>query len=113
MTAVPFNHTQISIEEALSSAQYGERMIRLAGQFRREGNHDAANAAFMAAAQINDTLAKAVDLLTIIAPEHAALLGESQRQRLATQLNETHQRLNRLVMEQALAEVPLEDCDEQ
>ena len=56
MTAFQFHHAQTSIEEALSSAQYGERMIRLADQFRREGNHDAADAAFVAAAQIRYTL---------------------------------------------------------
>ena len=68
MTAAPFNHTQTSIEEILSSAKYGERVIRLADQFRREGNHDAANAAFMAAAQIRYTLSAAMELLPIIAP---------------------------------------------
>ena len=113
MTTVPFNHTQMSIEEALSSAQFGERMIRLADQFRREGNHDAANAAFMAAAQIRDTLSTAMELLPIIAPEHAALLNPSERQRLATQLNDAHQRLDRMVLEHDVSDVPLEDCDQQ
>ena len=112
MTTVPFNHTQMSIEEALSSAGYGERMIRLAGQFRREGNHDAANAAFMAAAQIRDALSTALDLLPIIAPEHAALLSPSDRQRLATQLSESHEGLSRLVSEHDVSDVPLEDCDQ-
>ena len=112
MSTVPFNHTQMSIEEALSSAGYGERTIRLAGQFRREGNHDAANAAFMAAAQIRDALSTAMDLLPIIAPEHAALLSPSDRQRLATQLNESHERLNRMVLEHDVSEVPLADLDQ-
>lgn len=112
MTAVMFNHTQTSIEEALSSAMYGERMIRLADQFRREGNHDAADAAFMGAAQIRDTLSAAMDLLPIIAPEHAGLLGASQRQRLATQLSESHERLNRMIEEHDVAEIPLEDLDQ-
>ena len=93
MTTVSFNHTQMSIEEVLSSAEYGKRMIRLADQFRREGNHDAANAAFMGAAYIRDQLSKTIDLLPIIAPEHAALLGETRRQRLLTQLTESQARL--------------------
>ena len=112
MSTVPFNHTQMSIEEALSSAGYGERIIRLAGQFRREGNHDAANAAFMAAAQIRDALSTAMDLLPIIAPEHAALLSPSDRQRLATQLSESHERLNQLVADHDVSEVSLADCDQ-
>lgn len=47
MATVSFNHTQMSIEEAVSSTEYGKRMIRLADQFRRDGNNDATNAAFM------------------------------------------------------------------
>ena len=112
MTAVQFHHAQTSIEEALSSAQYGERMIRLADQFRREGNHDAADAAFMAAAQIRYTLSAAMELLPIIAPEHAHRLSESQRQRLATQLSESHGHLNRMIEEHDVAEVPLEELDQ-
>lgn len=112
MTTVPFNHTQTSIEEVLSSAQYGERMIRLAGQFEREGNHDAADAAFMAAVQVRDTLSAAMELLPVIAPEHAHLLGESQRQGLATQLGESHADLNRMIEEHDVAEIPLEELNQ-
>lgn len=44
MTTVPFNHIQTSIEDVVSSGEYGQRMICLANPFRREGNHDAADA---------------------------------------------------------------------
>lgn len=112
MTTVSFNHTQMSIEEVLSSAEYGKRMIRLADQFRREGNHDAANAAFTGAAYIRDQLSKTMDLLPIIAPEHAALLGETRRQRLLTQLTESQGRLSQLVTEHSASTIPPEDCDQ-
>ncbi len=112
MSSTMFNHTQMSIEEAVSSAEFGERLISLAGEFRREGNHDAANVAFMGAAHILERLSTAIELLPIIAPEHAALLSESQRQGLTTQLNVSHQRLSALVAEHDASEVLLDDCDQ-
>ena len=112
MTTVTFNHTRMSIEDIVSSGEYGKRMIRMAGQFRREGNHAAANAAFMGAAHIRDQLSKTMDLLPIIAPEHAALLGETQRQRLLNQLSESHRRLSQLVTEHSASTILPEDCDQ-
>ena len=112
MTTVTFNHTRMSIEDIVSSGEYGKRMIRMAGQFRREGNHDAANAAFMGAAHIRDQLSNTMDLLPTIAPEHAALLGETQRQRLLNQLSESHGRLSQLVTEHSASTILPEDCDQ-
>ena len=111
MTTVAFNHTQTSIEDVVSSGEYGQRMIRLANQFRREGNHDAANAALMGAAHARDQLSKTMDLLPIIAPEHAALLGETQRQHLLSQLGESHGSLSQLIAEHDVWKVPMEACD--
>jgi len=112
MTTVPFNHAQTSIEEVLSSAKYGERMIRLADQFRRESNHDAANAAFMGAAQIHDTLSAAMELLPVIAPEHAHLLVDSPRQHLVAPFSDAPAHLNRMIGAHDVAEIPLEELDQ-
>ena len=45
MTTAPPNRTRTCIEEAFASAEYGEKVINLGNQYRREGNHIAANAA--------------------------------------------------------------------
>ena len=61
MTAIPFNETRTCIEDARASAGYAEKMISLADQYRREGNHAAANAALMLTWNIRANIAKITD----------------------------------------------------
>ena len=93
MNAAPLNETKLHIETTLASVGYAERMIRLADQYRREGNHAAANGALMMAWTIRENTAGAMDILPNLTPEHAALLGQSKRQRLATELNSSYENL--------------------
>ena len=96
MTTVPINETRMFIEDALSCVAYAESMIRLAGQHRREGNHAAANGALMTAWIIRENTAEAIEVLPNLTREHAAMLGRSERQRLATELNSCYENLNRM-----------------
>ena len=102
------NETRLHIETTLASVSYAERMIRLADQYRREGNHATANAALMMAWNIRENTDDAMAILADLAPEHAALLGQSERQRLATGLNSAYENLNRLGREHG-ATADLED----
>ena len=112
MATPQYNHTQASIEETLSSAQYGKRMIRLASQFRRQGNHDAANAALMGAVHVRDQITRVIHLLPSIAPEHAALLNQTQRRHLTARLAKSHQEMTKLVAEHDISGIPPEACDQ-
>jgi hypothetical protein len=101
MDAEPFNttpltETRLHVETTLASVGHAERMIRLADQYRRKGNHAAANAALIMAWNIRENTDDAMAILADLTPEHAALLGQSERQRLATELNSAYENLNRL-----------------
>ena len=54
MDAVPLNEPKLHVETSLTAIGYAERMIRLADQFRREGNHAAANGALLMAWDIRE-----------------------------------------------------------
>ena len=113
MTAIPLNETKLHIETALASVGYAERMIRLADQFRREGNHAAANGALMMAWNIRENTEDAMAILLNLTPEHAALLGQSERQRLSTELNASYENLNRLGEEHGSTEDQWDEWNEQ
>ena len=113
LTALPLNETKLHIETALASVGYAERMIRLADQLHREGNHAAANGALMMAWNIRENTEHAMDILPKLTPEHAALLGHSERQRLSTELNASYENLNRLGEEHGSTEDQWDECNEQ
>ena len=96
LITMPLNETKLHIETTLASVGYAERMIRLADQFHREGNQAATNGAFMMAWDIRENTKDAMDILPNLTPEHAALLGQSERQRLSSELNSSYENLNRL-----------------
>lgn len=86
-------------------------MNGLASQFSRDGNHNAANTFFTGANPIPGQHSKKMDLLPIIAPGHATLLSESQRQRLLTQLSESHGCLPNVTAVRARPQFdPFDDC---
>ena len=113
MTTIPFNETRTCIEDALASAGYAEKMISLADQYRREGNHAAANAALMMTWNIRANIAKAIEVLPMLTPEHARLLDQSERQRLVTELATSSANLERRLQEHPVTVGQLNDCDEQ
>ena len=113
LNAAPLNETKLHIETTLASVGYAERMIRLADQYRREGNHAAANGALMMAWNIRKNTAQAMDILPNLTPEHAALLGQSERQRLAAELNSSYENLNQMVQEHDSTEDQWDECYEQ
>ena len=109
----PLNETKLHVETALASVSYAERMIRMADEYRREGNHAAANGALMMAWTIRENTEDAMAILPNVTPEHAALLGQSERQRLATELNTAYENLNRLGFEHGSTEDQWDECNEQ
>ena len=113
MTTILLNETKLHIETTLASVGYAELMIRLADQYRREGNHAAANGALMMAWNIRENTSDAMDILAKITPEHAALLGQSERQRLAAELNSSYENLNRSGLEHGSTEDQWDECYEQ
>ena len=54
-----------------------------------------------------------MDILPNLTPEHAALLGQSERQRLATELNASYENLNRMAQEHDSTEDQWGQCYEQ
>ena len=113
MTTIPINETRMFIEDALSCVAYAEHMIRLADQHRREGDNAAANGALMMAWYIRENTAEAMEVLPNLTPEHAALLGQSERQRLAAELNSCYENLNRLGREHGSDASQWDESDEQ
>ena len=113
MTTIPINETSMFIEDALPCVACAERMIRLADQHRREGNHVAANGAVMMAWIIRENTAEAMEVLPNMTPEHAALLGQSERQRLAAELNSCYENLNPLGRGQGSDASQWDESDEQ
>ena len=113
MTTIPFNETRMCIEETLASAGYGEKMTSLANQYRREGNHAAANAAIIMTWNIRTNIAKVIEFLPMLTPEHTQLLNPSERQQLTTELTTSYTNLERLVQEHPVTEAQLDDSHEQ
>ena len=113
MTTQLPNETKMQIQDTLTAVGYAEGMIRLADQFRREGNHAAANGALMMAWDIRENTKDAMATLTNLAPEHAELLGQAERQRLWTELNASYENLNRLGFEHYSTEDQWDECNEQ
>ena len=113
MTTLLPNEPKMYVEDALTAVSYAERMIRLADQFRREGNHAAANGAVMMTWNIRENTENAMAILPNLTPEHAALLGRSERQRLSTELNSSYENLNRLGWEHGSTEDQWDECYEQ
>ena len=107
------NEPKLHVETSLTAIGYAERMIRLADQFRREGNHAAANGALLMAWDIRENSEHPIDILANLTPEHAELLGQSERQRLATEINASYENLNRLGEEHASTEDQWDECNEQ
>ena len=101
------------VEDALTAVEYAENMIRLADQYRREGNNVAANGALKMAWNIRENTEDAMAILPMMTQEHAALLGQSERQRLATELNSSYENLNRLGREHGSTEDQWDECNEQ
>ena len=54
-----------------------------------------------------------MDILPNLTPEHAALLGQSERQRLAAELNSSYENLNQMVQEHDSTEDQWDECYEQ
>lgn len=113
MATIPLNETKLHIETTLASVGYAECMIRLADQFRREGNHAAANGALMMAWDIRENTKDAMPILPNLTPEHAALLGQPERQRLSTELNSSYENLNQLGRQHGSTEGQWDKCYEQ
>ena len=113
MTSIQFNQTRTCIEDALASTGYGEKMIAMADQYRREGNHAAANAAHLGTWNILESIDRLSRVLPRLTPEHAALLDPSERQQLAAQLQASSENLNRLLNEHSVTESQLDACDTQ
>ena len=113
MTTIEFNETRTCIEDALASASYAEQMINLAGQYRRENNQDAANAALMMAWHIQGNISKVIFIMPMLAPEHAQLMDQSERQQLAAELTKSYQQLTQLIREHNVTEPQLDDCNNQ
>ena len=113
LNAVPSNETKMYIEDALTAVVYAENMIRLADQYRRDGNHAAANGALMMTWDIRENTKDAMEILPNLTPEHAALLSQSERQRLSNELNSSYENLKRLGQEYGSTEDQLEGSYEQ
>ena len=111
MTIPPPNQTRTCIEEALASAEYGEKVINLGNQYRREGNHIAANAAFATTWDIRDKIKKVIAILPMLTPEHAALLDQSERQNLVGKLTEHSDRLDQMIREHPLTKEQLDNSN--
>ena len=77
ITTVPFYETRTCIEDARASADYAEKMISLGDQYRREGNHAAANASLMLTWNIRANIVKITEVLPMLTPEHTQLLDPS------------------------------------
>ena len=105
------NQTRTCIEEALASAEYGEKVINLGNQYRREGNHIAANAAFATTWDIRDKIKKVIAILPMLTPEHAALLDQSERQNLVGKLTEHSDRLDQMIREHPLTKEQLDNSN--
>ena len=112
MANMPINETVLHVETALAAVGFGEGMIQLAEQFRREGNHPAANGALMMAWIIKENTEDAMAILDGVRREHAALLGQSERQRLVTDLNASWENLDRLGREHESTEDQWDECYE-
>ena len=110
-TSIPYNEARMCVEDALASANYGEKMIRLADQYRREGNIAAAHAAIMIAWRTRANVENAIASLPRIAPEHAALMEPSERQQLTAELTAASGKLGRFLADEAVSDCMLEDCD--
>ena len=119
MTTIEFNETRTCIEDALASASYAKKMINLAisnyhaGQYRRENNQDGANAALMMAWHIQGNMSKVIFIMPMLAPEHAPLLDQPERQRLAGALTKSYEELSQLIREHHVTEPQLENCNDQ
>ena len=113
MAPIPLNEVKLHIETALASVRYAERMIQMADQFRREGNHAAANGALMMAWNIRENTESAMNILPNLTPEHAALLSQSERERLSGELNSAYENLNRLGEDHYSTEDQWDECYKQ
>ena len=107
MTMAPPNQTRTCIEEALASAEYGEKVINLGNQYRREGNQIAANAALATTWDIRDKIKKVIAILPILTPEHTDLLEPSERQNLVGELTAHSNRLDQMISEHPVTEEQL------
>ena len=96
MTTIPINETRMFIDDALTSVAYAESMIRLADQYRREGNHTAASGALMMAWIIHENTSEAMEVLPNLTGEHAAMLGEPEQEQLDAALDSCYEKLNRM-----------------
>ena len=66
--SIPYNEARTCVENALASADYSEKMISLADQYRRVGNIAAAHAAIMIAWRRRANVASALASLPRITP---------------------------------------------
>ena len=112
MANILLNETVLHIESSLASVNYAERMFRLADQYRREGNHAAANGALMMAWDIRQNSEWAMDIMADLTREHAGLLSQPDRQRLVTELNASRNNLDRLAGEHVSTEEHWNECYE-
>ncbi len=67
----------------------------------------------MMAWNIRENTAQAMGILPNLTPEHAALLGQSERQRLAAELNSSYENLNQMAQAHDSTEDQWDECYEQ
>ena len=111
MATTPPNRTRTCIEEAFASAEYGEKVISLGNQYRREGNHIAANAALTTIWDIRGKIKKVIAILPTLAPEQAALLEQSERQNLVGRLTTYSDHLDQMIREHPITEEQLDNSN--